>query len=137
MFVALMKRQTKHLLLYAALLVLAHSIRVLIGSLDVVRYGSFPDYLLFLCPTLILSLVFGFMLSSRRQFAVYLLVTVIVWQVSFVLEDWAMGRLTDSLWLEDKEGTWGIEIFGRCIMPVALISVGALMGQLRRSPRLP
>ena len=137
MFMARMKRQSKHLLLYIALLVLTHGAGVFVTSLDVVRYRSFLHYLLVLCPILIVPLAFGFMIRTWRQFVVYLLVTVIVWQVSLVLDDWASGRLSDPLWLEDKEGSWGVEILRRCIMPSILISVGALMRQLKRAPRLP
>ena len=132
-----MTKQTKMLLLYVVLLVLTHSVGVLITSLDVVRYSSFLHYILVLCPILIVPLAFGLTLRSWRQFIVYLLVTVIVWQVSLVLDDWAGGRLSDPLWLKDKEGTWSVEILRRCIMPVILISVGGLMGKLRRAPRLP
>lgn len=132
-----MAKQTKHLLLYVALLVLTHSVGALITSLDVVRYSSFLHYILVLCPILIVPLAFSFTLRSWRQFIVYLLVTVIVWQVSLVLDDWAEARLSDPLWLKDKESTWSVEMLRRCITPVILISVGALMGQLRRAPRLP
>ena len=132
-----MNRPTKHLLLYVALLVLTHGLTFAVSYSYVVRYETFLYYVVGLVPIMLVPLAFGFRIRSWRQFVVYLLVTVVVWQVLFILDDWVLGRLSDPLWLKDKEGTWGIEILKRCLMPVILISVGALMGQLKRTPRLP
>jgi hypothetical protein len=131
-----MKRQIKHLLLYVALLALTQGVAVILTSWDVLAQDSSLYYLLIFGPILIVPLVFGFMLRSWRQFLVYLSVTVLGWQLSFVAFDWMAGHLSDPLWLKDKEGAWGSEILGRCIMPAILISVGAIMGRLKRAPRL-
>jgi hypothetical protein len=129
-----MSRQTRHFLLYIALLALTQCIgRVASYS---VGYESFSFYLFAVLPLIIVPLLFGFRIQSWRQFTIYFLVTVIVWQMSLVMDDWVMGRLGDPLWLEDKAGTWGVEILRRCVPPIILISAGALMGQLKRTPRL-
>lgn len=132
-----MNRQSKHFLLYVALLVLTHGAGVAVSELDVIGYKTFLYYFIVLCPLIIVPLVFSFKIQSWQQFVVYLLVTIIVWQLSFILDDWVMGRLSNPLWLRDKAGTWSFEILQRCIVPVILISVGALIGQLKRTPRLP
>ncbi|MGI9106707.1 MAG: hypothetical protein ACR2G4_10720 [Pyrinomonadaceae bacterium] len=132
-----MNRKAKHLLLYVALLAFTHGVGRALSYSPAIGYRTFLYYLVALCPLLIVPFVFGLMIRSWRQFVIYLLVTVIVWQVSFVLDDWVVGRLSDPLWLKDKAGTWSGEILGRCIMPIILISIGALMGQLKRTPRLP
>jgi hypothetical protein len=125
-----MKRQTKQLLWYIALLALTLSVAVLIPS------WRFIYYFLVLFPLLIVPLAFGFMLRSWRQFLVYLSVTVLGWQLSFVALYWIQERLSETLWLMYEEGTWGYEILKNCILPVLLVSVGAIMGQLRRIHRL-
>jgi hypothetical protein len=131
-----MKRQTKQLLLYVALLVLTLGVAVLVPSWGGVNYVSFIYYLVVLAPLLIVPLVFGFMLRSWRQFVVYLSVTVLGWHLSFVALYWVLGRLSETLWLKYEEGTWGYEILKNCMMPVLLVSVGAIMGRLRRIHRL-
>jgi hypothetical protein len=109
-----MKRQTKQLLWYVALLVLTLGVAVLIPS------WRFIYYFLVLFPLLIVPLAFGFMLRSWRQFLAYLSVTVLGWQLSFVALYWKMGRLSETLWLMYEEGTWGYEILKNCILPVLL-----------------
>ncbi len=130
-----MSKQTRLLLLYVMLLGLSHCVGRVASYW--VAYESFLFYLLAIFPLIIVPLLFGFKIRSWRQFTIYLLVSVIFWQLSFVMDDWMMGRLSDPLWLEDKAGTWSIEILSRCIPPVVLISVGTLMGRLKRTPRLP
>jgi len=129
-----MNRQTRHLLVYVALLVLSQ----LVGRAASysVTYESLLFYLVAILPLIIVPLLFGFKIESWQQFAAYLLVTVLVWQVSFVLDDWVMGRLSDPFWLKDKAGTWSVEILRRCVPPVVLIGIGALIGQFKRTPRL-
>ncbi len=131
----LMNIQTRQLAVYVALLVLSQ----IVGRVAAyaVRYESFLFYLVAIFPLIIVPLVFGFKLTSWREFAVYLFVTVLVWQTAFVLDDWVMGRLSDPLWLKDKAGTWSVEILWRCAAPVMLIGTGVLLGQLKRMPRLP
>ncbi len=131
-----MKRETKHLLWYVALLVPALSLAVLVPPWGGANYTSFMYYLLVLPPILIMPLVFGLMLRSWRQFLIYLSVTVLGWQLSFVALYWMKGRLSETLWLEYQEGTLGYEILKNCIMPVLLVSAGAIMGWLRRIRRL-
>jgi hypothetical protein len=89
-----------------------------------------------LVPLLVVPLAFGLMLRSWRQFLVYLAVTVLGWQLSFVALYWKMGHLSETLWLMHKEGTWGHEILKNCMMPLLLVSAGAIMGRLRRIRRL-
>jgi len=132
-----MNRQSKHLLLYVALLVLTHVVGVALSGFDVIGYKTFLHYLLVFCPLIILPLVLSFTIQSWQQFVVYLLLTIIVWQLSFILDDWVMGRLSDPFWLRDKAGTWSFEILRRCIVPVTLISVGTLLSRLKRTPQLP
>ena len=132
-----MSRQTKTILLYVALLVLSHGLAFVVFYSGVIRYGTFLHYLLGLSALAIVPLAFGFRIHTWSQFGLYLLVTVVLWHVFLIFDDWMVGRLSDQLWLKDKEGTWVVELLGRSIMPVALIGVGAAMGQLRRTPRLP
>lgn len=125
-----MKRETKQLLLYVALLVLTLGVAVLIPSWRLIYY------FLVLFPLLIVPLAFGFMLRSWRQYLVYLSVTVLGWQLSFVALYWIKERLSETLWLMYEEGTWGCELLKNCTMPVLLVSAGAIMGQVRRIHRL-
>jgi hypothetical protein len=132
-----MNRQSKNFLLYVALLLLTHGMRVVVSGSDVIGYKTFLHYLIVLFPLIIVPLVFSIKIQTWQDFVVYLLVTIIVWQLAFVLEDWVEGRLSDPLWLSDREGTWSFELFRRCIIPTLLISVGALLGRLKRTSRLP
>jgi hypothetical protein len=132
-----MSRQTKTLLLYVALLVLSHGFAFVVFYSDVISYGTSLHYLLGLLALSIVPLVFSFRIHTWSQFGLYLLVTVVLWHVFLIFDDWMVGRLSDPLWLKDKEGTWGVELLGRSIMPVALISVGAMMGRWKGTPRLP
>ena len=143
----MMNRHTKHLLLYIVLLMLIHGFALAVFYFDFMGYRNeflhfffgerFLLHFLGLFPLMLMPMVFGFMSRSWRQFIIYLLVTFMAWQMSSVLCDWLVGRLNDPLWLKDKEGAWSIEILKRSIMPVVLISVSALVGQLKRTPRLP
>lgn len=131
-----MNKQLRHFLLYCALLVLTHGLAVTIAELDVIGYESLLYYLILVCPLIVVPLVFSFKIQSFQQFAAYLLVTIIIWQLSFIFDDWMAGRLSDPLSLRDKKDTWGLEVFRRTIVPVMLISVGALLGQYKSTPRL-
>ncbi len=127
---ALMKRESKQLLLYVALLVLTLSVAVLAPE------WRFIYYFLILFPLLAVPIAFGFMLRSWRQFLVYLSITVLCWQLSFVALYWMKGILGETLWLMYEQGTVGYGILKNCIMPVLLVSVGAIAGRLRMIRRL-
>jgi hypothetical protein len=92
--------------------------------------------LLWYVALLVLTLSVAVLVPSWWQFLVYLSVTVLCWQLSFVALYWVQGRLGDTLWLMYEEGTWGYEILKNCMMPVLLVSVGAIMGRLRSIRRL-
>ena len=132
-----MNRQSKRFLMYVALLVLTHAVGVSVSNLEVVGYKTLLYYLIVFFPLIIMPLGFSFKIQSWQQFIAYLSVTIIVWQLAFILDDWMMGRLGDPLWLRDKAGTWGAEIVRRCIAPVILISVGALISGSKKTPRFP
>jgi hypothetical protein len=132
-----MKIQTKHFLLYVVSLILIHGFILSISYYVAFGYDSFLNYLLVPCPLIIVTLVFSLKIQSLLQFVIYLVTTIIVWQISFILHDWMVGRLSDTLWLKDMEGNWTIEILRRCIMPVILVSVGWVTGKLLLKSRLP
>lgn len=131
-----MNKHSKHLLLYVVLLVLSHGVWVITSNLDFLGYGTLLHRLIVLCLLIIVPLVISLKIQSWRQFVVYLLVTIIVWQLSSIFDDWMTGRLSDPFWLKDKEGTWSFEILRRSIVPTIVLGVGALWGQSKRTPRL-
>jgi hypothetical protein len=96
----------------------------------------FIYYFLILFPILIVPLAFGFMLRTWRQFLMYLSITVLGWQLSFVALYWVKGRLGETVWLMYEGSTLGYEIFKNCMMPVLLVGAGAIMGRLRRTRSL-
>ena len=126
-----MSRRTKHFPLYVTSLVLTHGMVAHVIYLD--QHHNMVD-LIYLAVTLafIVPLVFSFRVQSWQQHVASLLVTIAVWQASFVMRDWMAGRLSEPLWLAGKAGTWGSEILQRCIMPIVLVDAGALAGQLKK-----
>jgi hypothetical protein len=130
-----MKRQAKHLLWYAALLVLTPGVAALAPPRDGVGLMSFMYHFLLIFPLLLVPLAFGFMLRSWRQYLVCLSAAVLGWQLSFVTLYRIKGRLSEALWLMYEAGTLGSGILRNCIMPALLVSIGAIVGwrlRLRR-----
>lgn len=83
----------------------------------------------------IAPVAFGFSVRTWRQFFIFLLVTLIVWQLTPWVMDWLMDRLNNPDWWEDRADTWPREILLRGLYPLALASGGALLGRFRSAPR--
>jgi len=140
-----MKKQTKPVLIYVVVLVMVHSLAV--GAIYLEHIGYRNTYLLFffdetslsyafiIVPLLLVPVLFGIAILSWRQYLLEVAITISVWQMTSLIGDWIVGRLHDLFWMKDMEGRWSSKVLGLTVVPLILVSIGALLGQLRKLRR--
>ena len=140
-----MKQQTKLVLIYVVVLVMVHSLAV--GAIYLEHIGYRNSYLLFffaetslryafiIVLPLLVPVLFGIAILSWRQYLLEVAITISVWQMTSLIGDWIVGRLRDPIWMKDMEGRWSSKILRLAVVPLILISIGALLGQLRKLRR--
>ena len=79
--------------------------------------------------------LFGIAILSWRQYLLEVAITISVWQMTSLVGDWIVGRLHDPFWMKDMEGRWSNKVLGLTVVPLILVSIGALLGQLRKLRR--
>jgi hypothetical protein len=124
------------LFVYGLILVWTHGLAIFIFYREFFRPESSLSYLgVFLL--VIVPIGFGPKIRTWRQFGAYFLITLVAWQISPWVMDWAVARLSDQIWWKDRTGTWTVEILRRCLYPSILACAGALVGRPQNSPRHP
>ena len=93
-------------------------------------------YAFTIVPPLLVPVLFGIAILSWRQYFLEVAITIAVWQMTSLVADWLVGRLHDPVWMEDMEGRWTSKLLGLTVFPLVLVSIGALLGQLRKLCRI-
>jgi hypothetical protein len=78
-----------------------------------------------------IDLVLGFLSYSRRQLITFIVLAAVALQIEFLILDWTVGNLTSS-WLRENSDRYPGLLLGRFIIPVFFVTVGALVGVLKR-----
>jgi hypothetical protein len=73
----------------------------------------------------------GATVDSRWQLVLILLAAILAFETACLFGDWAGGRFWIP-WITENYGRWMREIFWRFAFPVVFVSLGALVGLLKR-----